>query len=312
MRTARMAGGLFCGFSPATGPDTVVPPMPSAPPSFRTLLVLGRVSNLPTIWSNCLAGWWLGGGGSGWTLARLCVGASLLYVAGMYLNDAFDSSFDRQYRRNRPIPSGAIAETLVWRIGWGMMGAGLVVVMTLGGMPAMWGVLLCGAILVYDASHKVLALSPLLMALCRFLLYLLAASTGSHGVTGLAIWGGVALAGWIVGLSYVAKRESTTGRLQRWPLFALGLPLLFAAVMDTGVYRLPGLIAGFVLGGWALWCLRHTLDAGGRNLGLTVSGLLAGICLVDWVAVLPPLWGVCVFVGCFGMALLAQRFVPAT
>jgi hypothetical protein len=30
----------------------------------RTLLVLGRVSNLPTVWSNCLAGWWLGGGGN--------------------------------------------------------------------------------------------------------------------------------------------------------------------------------------------------------------------------------------------------------
>ena len=25
----------------------------------RTLLILGRVSNLPTVWSNCLAGWWL-------------------------------------------------------------------------------------------------------------------------------------------------------------------------------------------------------------------------------------------------------------
>ena len=25
--------------------------------SFRTFLTLGRVSNLPTVWSNCLAGW---------------------------------------------------------------------------------------------------------------------------------------------------------------------------------------------------------------------------------------------------------------
>ena len=29
----------------------------------RTLLVLGRVSNLPTVWSNCFAGWLLAGGG---------------------------------------------------------------------------------------------------------------------------------------------------------------------------------------------------------------------------------------------------------
>lgn len=286
--------------------------MPSGSPSLRTLLVLGRVSNLPTIWSNCLAGWWLGGGGSWAALGFLCLGASLLYVAGMYLNDAFDAEFDRQYRRNRPIPSGAIPELLVWRIGWGLMLAGMGVVATLGIGPTFWGVLLVGAILIYDALHKVLALSPLLMALCRFLLYLLASSTGNRGVTGIAIWSGLAMAGWIVGLSYVAKRESTTGRLQRWPLSALGLPLFFAALVNTGEYRLPGIVTGFVVAAWAVWCLRHTFDQGGRNLGLTVGGLLAGICLVDWLAVLPPLWGVAVFLGCFVMALLAQRFVPAT
>lgn len=286
--------------------------MPSAPPTFRTLLVLGRVSNLPTIWTNCLAGWWLGGGGSVGSLMRLSVGASLMYIAGMYLNDAFDADFDRQYRRNRPIPSGAIPESWVWQIGWGLWVIGLLVNATLGLGPALWSVLLAGAILVYDASHKVLALSPLLMALCRFLLYLLAASTGVRGVTGEAIWCGVALAGWIVGLSYVAKRESTTGRLQRWPLCVLGLPFLFAALMNTGDFRLRSLVAGFALAGWALWCLRHTFDEGGRNLGLTVSGLLAGISLVDWLAVLPSSWGVVAFLGCFGLALLAQRYVPAT
>ena len=34
-----------------------------AGPSIRTLLVLGRVSNLPTVWSNCLAGWLIAQGG---------------------------------------------------------------------------------------------------------------------------------------------------------------------------------------------------------------------------------------------------------
>lgn len=286
--------------------------MPSAPTSIRTLLILGRVSNLPTIWSNCLAGWLLGGAGSPGTLVRLCLGASLMYVAGMYLNDAFDAEFDRQHRRTRPIPSGAIPEESVWQIGWLLLVSGMVVVATLGPGPAVVGGLLAGAILIYDATHKALAVSPLLMALCRFLLYLLAASTGVRGISGPAIWGGVALAGWIVGLSYVAKRESTTGRLPRWPLTALALPLFFATLTDTGESRLAGLLAGSVLALWALWCLRHTFDAGGRNLGLTVAGLLAGICLVDWLAVLPSPGGVLIFLGCFGMSLLAQRYVPAT
>ncbi|MBX3731196.1 MAG: UbiA family prenyltransferase [Verrucomicrobiae bacterium] len=286
--------------------------MATATPTLRTLLVLGRVSNLPTVWSNCLAGWWLGGGGNPRALLQVCVGASLMYVAGMFLNDAFDADFDRQYRRARPIPSGAIAEGLVWKSGGLLLVMGWLLVVLLGMAPAIWGLVLMGAILVYDAVHKVLALSPLLMALCRFLLYGLAASTADAGVTGDALWCGIALAGWIVGLSYVAKRESTSGRLPRWPLTVLGLPFLFAALMNAGDYRLPAIGAGFVTGAWALWCLRHTFDAGGRNLGLTVSGLLAGICLVDWLLVLPSLPGTLAFMACFAGALLAQRHVPAT
>ncbi|HEY4951797.1 MAG TPA: UbiA family prenyltransferase, partial [Verrucomicrobiae bacterium] len=81
----------------------------------RTLLVLGRVSNLPTVWSNCLASWWLAGGGNLGKLPLLFLGVSALYTGGMFLNDAFDAEFDRQRRASRPIPSGAISLPAVWR-----------------------------------------------------------------------------------------------------------------------------------------------------------------------------------------------------
>ena len=71
----------------------------SPAPYWRTLLILGRVSNLPTVWSNCLAGWLLGGGGSGWKFFLLSLGGTCLYVGGLFLNDAFDVEFDRQYRK---------------------------------------------------------------------------------------------------------------------------------------------------------------------------------------------------------------------
>ena len=48
--------------------------------------------------------------------------------------------------------------------------------------PEETAALLAGAIVLYDALHKALALSPVLMAGCRFLLYPLAASTGALGV----------------------------------------------------------------------------------------------------------------------------------
>lgn len=285
----------------------------SRTPSWRTLLVLGRVSNLPTVWTNGLAGWGLGGGGpSIMPLIHLLIGTSLVYIGGMYLNDAFDAEFDRQYRKMRPIPSGAIPESWVWRIGWGLLGSGTLLLALLGWTSAVLALLLALVVVLYDASHKALSFSPVLMSVCRFLLYPLAASAGVHGVTGASIWSAVALAGWIVGLSYVAKRESTTGRLQRWPLAALALPLVFSALYNGGDYRLYGSFVGFLVAAWAVWCLRHTLGSGGRNLGLTVSGLLAGICLVDWLALLPTPGLAVWFVLGWLASLLAQRFIPAT
>ena len=90
----------------------------------KALLLLGRVSNLPTVWSNCLAAWLLAGAalvesadvqGFAWLIA----GATLLFLAGMFLNDAFDVQFDREHRPERPIPSGAISGKAVWVLGIG-------------------------------------------------------------------------------------------------------------------------------------------------------------------------------------------------
>lgn len=281
-------------------------------PSARTLLVLGRVSNLPTVWSNCLCGWLLGGGGSSARLLLLCLATSLLYVGGMFLNDAFDASFDRQHRRQRPIPSGAISEQLVWIIGGGFLIAGTLPLLFLGFTPAILTILLVGAILLYDAVHKAVAFSPVIMAACRFLLLLIAAGSAEDGITGLALWTAIALAGWIVGLSYVARRESIAGPLAVWPLLALAVPVVLATFVNNAEYRLRGLWLSATLIVWAVLCLRHTFTQVQRNLGRTVSGLLAGICLVDLLAAPPNPGAVVAFIGCFFAALLFQRFIPAT
>lgn len=70
-------------------------------------LRLGRVSNLPTVWTNALAGAALAGG-EPWQAAMLplLLALSLFYVGGMYLNDAFDRDIDARERPARPIPAG--------------------------------------------------------------------------------------------------------------------------------------------------------------------------------------------------------------
>jgi len=282
-------------------------------PSFRTLLVLGRVSNLPTVWSNCLAGWWLGGGGNFGTLPFLFLGVTLLYVGGMFLNDAFDEQFDRQHRKERPIPSGKIAAGQVWRWGFALLAAGELLLFGCGVNTGALGMALALCILLYDAIHKALTFSPLLMGACRFLVYVIAAAAGSTGVGGWAIWSGLALATYVVGLSFVARRESLRGPLQYWPVALLAAPVALALLINAGEYREPALLLSAVMVMWTLRCLRTIFWTRAVNVGRTVSGLLAGIVFVDWIAAvqMPREMGFA-FIALFLTALLAQRFVPAT
>ena len=284
------------------------------PPYWRTLLDLGRVSNLPTVWSNCLAGWLLGGAGSGWRFMALCLGATCLYVGGMFLNDAFDLEFDREFRRERPIPSGRITLDEVWRWGFGWLGAGTVILVLLGQTTGALTAILLLCIVLYDAIHKHVGLSPLLMATCRFFLYLVAASAAVRGVTGLAVWSAFALAAYVVGLSYLARQESTRGALNSWPCSLLVAPIVLALLVNVNEYRRPALLLCAMLGLWIVRCVRHAFLVSEPNIGRAVGGLLAGIMLVDLLAVAGggSAWTSCAFVAFFVGALLCQRIVPAT
>ncbi len=280
---------------------------------FRTLLVLGRVSNLPTVWSNCLAGWLTAQGSDLFTFLLLCAGGTFLYVGGMYLNDAFDAQFDQQHRPERPIPSGNISLAAVWLWGLGWLSAGLVCLVFLGKTSAIFALLLALCVLLYDAVHKMFAFSPVLMASCRFFLILLAASTGAEGVTGKSVWMAFVLACYILGLSYIARKESVQSPLRYWPCIFLAAPLVLAWIVNGGSYRQRGFFLVLIYVAWVLWCLSFAFLSRQRNIGRCVSGLLAGIVIVDFMAAweADPQMAVS-FAILFGLALVFQRFIPAT
>src|SRR5471032_3098128 len=280
---------------------------------FRTLLVLGRVSNLPTVWSNCLAGWWLSGGHNYWKLPLLLLGVSALYVGGMFLNDAFDADFDRQRRASRPIPSGQISVDTVWTFGWAWLALGILLLIFCGKTTGALAVILAMCILIYNAAHKAITASPWLMGLCRFWVYVIAGTTSANGLHGNSIWCGVALAFYIVGLSYVARRESFRGPVPYWPLLLLAAPIFLAMLMNAGDARKAAIILSFALALWVVRCTRPIFIGGEINVGRIVSGLLAGIIFADWLAVAPqcPRELSAVFLILFGATLWLQRFVPA-
>ena len=60
-------------------------------PSLSTLLRLGRISNVPTVWTNVLAGSVIAGGEArADRIALIMIAMTAFYVGGMYLNDFFD------------------------------------------------------------------------------------------------------------------------------------------------------------------------------------------------------------------------------
>lgn len=280
---------------------------------WRTFLILGRVSNLPTVWSNCLAGWWLGGAGNVGKLPWLVIGMTCLYLGGMFLNDAFDADFDRQHRAERPIVSGAMSLEAVWRWGLAWLASGAFCLIWLGSLTGTLGVALLVCIVLYDALHKMIPAAPVLMGACRLLVYVIAASAGSTGVTGWAAWCGLALMAYVVGLSCLARHESAGGPSDYFSLVLLAVPIVLALIMNGGSYREAALLLSAVLALWIIRSLRPLFWSPEPDVKGAVSNLLAGIVFVDLLAVLDvPRAAGLVFLVCFAAALLARRYIPAT
>ena len=282
------------------------------------LLTLARVSNLPTVWSNCLAAWFISGAEPSWRMLWLLGGASLLYAAGCTLNDAFDAKWDAQHRPERIIPSGALSRRSVWIIGLVEMAAGLALIFA-GGVSA-WGapVALAAGILLYDAWHKQSPLSVIIMGACRWLLYLTAAAAAGGMMKPVMILGAV-LWLYIIVLSLVARGEAK--RDSKPPqTFALLLTIP-AAVFLAGLilesrFWAPALTAATVVQcGITFLMPRH--DA---PVGQWVNRLLAAIPIVDLSLVITltlewwpasSLW-LSAFPAAVALSLLFQRWFRAT
>jgi 4-hydroxybenzoate polyprenyltransferase len=278
-----------------------------------TLLRLGRVSNLPTVWTNALAATVIAGGDPLSPRAGLALLAmTLFYVGGMYLNDAFDRGVDARERPGRPIPAGEIAASSVFGIGFGLLGASLVLMALCGSAALVPALALSAVIVFYDMHHKGNPLSPVVMSLCRLLVYV-GAAAAAVGFVPTAVWiAGLAMAAHVAGLTYAAKQESLDRVDRLWPLAVLALPL---AVGATAVARhwwaalfWLGLAAADAL---AVERLRRRAAPGA--VPSAVAALIAAISLVDALMVAPVSLGAAALcVGGYAATRLAQRFIPGT
>ncbi len=282
-------------------------------------LRLGRVSNLPTVWTNALAGVALAGA-SPWRWATLAVagGLSLAYVGGMYLNDAFDRSTDAREQPFRPIPSGAVEANTVFAAGFLLVLGGIALLLAAAGGfgvssagVAVSGFALAGCVIVYSWHHKDNPLSPLVMGTCRLLSYIAAGLAATAIPDGALPAAAVVSLCYLIGLTFAAKREAS-GRLgDGWPLILLLVPLAYGAWRADGAAAWLSLAALAGLIGVAFRLLRRRRQG---DIGRAVGSMIAGIALLDamFLAVAGRPGAAALALGCFFATLALQRWVRGT
>jgi 4-hydroxybenzoate polyprenyltransferase len=287
--------------------------------TWQVALRLGRVSNLPTVWTNVLAATVLAGAPLGAGVAGIALACSLFYVGGMFLNDAFDRQFDARTRPERPIPSGVVHAGEVFAYGFGLLAAGLALAATTAHLVignatpgVVSGGALAAAILLYDAWHKTNPAAPVVMGLCRVLVYLTASAT-LVGTVGPAVFGGaIVLLAYLIGLTYVARQERFGSVHNLWTLLCLFIPfVLWSLAMRDGIVGVAVYVGAVA---WVLQCLSHLGWRSRVDIPRAVVGMIAGIALVDALAMASfhaPVLAVFA-VACFALTLGLQRWVPGT
>jgi 4-hydroxybenzoate polyprenyltransferase len=197
-------------------------------PRWRAYLLLARVSNLPTVWSNTLAGAAAAATQTGpEAFVGLALAASLFYTGGMFLNDAFDAGFDAAHRPERPIPARDVSVSEVFIVGGLCLLAGELL-LPYATLPLVLGMVLAAAIVFYDSRHKGVAWAPVVMGACRGLVYAIAAASVSGSVPAGAVAGAAIMTAYVAMLTVVARR---VGADARWlvPALIAGISLLDAA-----------------------------------------------------------------------------------
>ncbi|HIG15684.1 MAG TPA: hypothetical protein EYQ32_14710 [Gammaproteobacteria bacterium] len=260
--------------------------------SLLVALKLGRVSNLPTVWTNTVAAIVLAGAGvTSAATPALLVSMTLFYLGGMYLNDAFDADIDARERPERPIPAGDIARSSVFCAGFVLLAGGLALLCLAayqspehtGVWPGVSGVILAGAIMFYNWHHKGNVLSPVVMGLCRLLIYVSVGFCFAVVLPLPLLIGAILLFSYLIGLTYVAKQENLGEVKNLWPLLFLAAPVIYGGVLSSEAWPTFAYWAIFVVAiVAALWLVRRRQPG---DIPRAVVTLIAGMSLLDAILI---------------------------
>jgi 4-hydroxybenzoate polyprenyltransferase len=266
----------------------------------------------------------------------LWLASSSLYLAGMVLNDVFDSQLDARERPNRPIPSGRIARASAARLGGGLLVFGVVAGWVASGLsgrvePGAIATALAAMILLYDAALKSTVLGPVAMGSCRFLNVLLGMSAVGATLPHLPFdtaWRPAALIValgigiYIAGVTWFARTEA--GRSERSQLLTgtivmlagMGLVARYPAWIQPPLeipeqWNLFWLLIGAVIG---VRCVRAISDPQSGMVQVAVKNCLLSLIVIDAAVVMGmdgQFWA-CMVLLLVAPAMLLGRWISST
>jgi 4-hydroxybenzoate polyprenyltransferase len=211
----------------------------------RQYLALIRLPNVFTAPTNVLTGYFSSVAledASGTHLVALMVSSSLLYVAGIVLNDYFDLEVDKKERPSRPLASGVIKKEHAMVLALAALtAANTICILAVGLASFAISVALSGAILAYNYRLKRKDIAgPLTMGTARFLNVILGASPGlgaiiiaSNATMPQSLWtvvlAATSLFAYVIAIMILSKRETIgSGRQVHVQAFSIVLALILA------------------------------------------------------------------------------------
>lgn len=297
--------------------SAAAPPEPHSP--LRAWAELTRISNLPTVLTNVLAGAIFATSGGAFppvtALLIAALSAALFYAAGMALNDWCDRGVDAVERPHRPLPSGRVSAAAALTFAVVAMGCGLGLALLASPAAAGVGAVLAAAIIAYNLTHRLFAGSVILLGACRGLVYILAAECVA-GFSAVLLWPAGLMFAYVVLLSIAARGEAGASR----PPAVLGVVMLLLPTPGVLAAAASPLVTpvklAVTLGFYALfaaWVLRGVafIRATPSRTVPAILTWLSGICLLDAYVLADRAIGVPVAafaaVGCWAVTVYAHR-----
>lgn len=279
----------------------------------RTFLELGRVSNLPTVWTNALVGAVLAGGGDPGAVVLAGLALTCLYLGGMWLNDAFDAEIDAEQGKSRPIPRGDVSRRMVATGGAVFLLAGVAIAALASPGACIAAAALAVFVILYDWLHKRTPLATLLMGATRFLAVVTGALAAGP-LTEAAFLGAAGLFAWVTGLTFAARQEGYDRLEKVWPLGVLAIPLIWSKIAALMAGSVLALVLWLALAATTVFAVHRLIRRAPGDVPRAVVTMIAGISLYDATlaaAAGAPLAALLAAAG-FAATLALQRLVSGT